>query len=250
MVQVAGRRFGAAAACVLVVGLASSAEAKQLFFADFNGLNGGASKANAFLGPGLAYETAGADLIRSGDFGVTCAGGSGSCVDLESNFGYGRLVSTQAYEAKAGDLVSLSFDLSPNQRVSSQDRFFAGFRFSPSVDLGKMNPDGPWDYGDLDPPLSSAVAVVGDLFGTPGFQRYALSFVAPKDMTVKFRFGGGSSAVNGQQPAPDDMGAIIDNISFDITSAAVVPEPRTWALMILGFGGIGTMLRRRAPALA
>jgi hypothetical protein len=29
-----------------------------------------------------------------------------------------------------------------------------------------------------------------------------------------------------------------------------VPEPSTWALMILGFGGAGAMLRRRKPVLA
>lgn len=31
---------------------------------------------------------------------------------------------------------------------------------------------------------------------------------------------------------------------------AAVPEPATWAMMILGFGGIGSILRRRRPALA
>lgn len=35
----------------------------------------------------------------------------------------------------------------------------------------------------------------------------------------------------------------IDN--FTVGSAAAVPEPATWAMMIVGFGGIGTTLRRR-----
>ncbi|HEV7384510.1 MAG TPA: FxDxF family PEP-CTERM protein [Phenylobacterium sp.] len=39
------------------------------------------------------------------------------------------------------------------------------------------------------------------------------------------------------------------NISF-AKLAAGVPEPGTWALMILGFGSAGAMLRRRRPALA
>ena len=37
---------------------------------------------------------------------------------------------------------------------------------------------------------------------------------------------------------------VIDNITFDVADAAV-PEPATWAMMILGFGGTGAILRRR-----
>ncbi|WP_068879038.1 PEPxxWA-CTERM sorting domain-containing protein [Phenylobacterium sp. CCH12-B4] len=41
----------------------------------------------------------------------------------------------------------------------------------------------------------------------------------------------------------------IDN--FTVGSAAAVPEPVTWAMMIMGFGGIGaTLRRRRTMALA
>jgi hypothetical protein len=35
------------------------------------------------------------------------------------------------------------------------------------------------------------------------------------------------------------------NISLTITQVAAVPEPSTWAMMILGFAGIGFMARRR-----
>jgi hypothetical protein len=34
------------------------------------------------------------------------------------------------------------------------------------------------------------------------------------------------------------------------TAAGVVPEPSTWAMLIIGFGGIGFMARRRALAVA
>jgi len=40
-------------------------------------------------------------------------------------------------------------------------------------------------------------------------------------------------------------------INFTLTArdAAVVPEPAAWSLMILGFGGVGGLLRRRRPTL-
>lgn len=37
---------------------------------------------------------------------------------------------------------------------------------------------------------------------------------------------------------------VIDNITFDVADAPV-PEPATWGMMILGFGGVGAILRRR-----
>jgi len=42
-----------------------------------------------------------------------------------------------------------------------------------------------------------------------------------------------------------------DTIILDFTSAAFVPEPATWAMMLIGFGGVGaTMRSRRKQALA
>jgi len=37
---------------------------------------------------------------------------------------------------------------------------------------------------------------------------------------------------------------IVDNITFN---RAAVPEPGTWAMMLLGFGAIGSAMRRRKP---
>lgn len=57
------------------------------------------------------------------------------------------------------------------------------------------------------------------------------------------------------QWGPSGYNAGLDNISFSYSSlsrssiAAAVPEPTTWALMILGFGAVGASLRRRRPAL-
>ena len=55
---------------------------------------------------------------------------------------------------------------------------------------------------------------------------------------------------------PDGYNVGLDNIAFDARRIATgaVPEPATWAMLICGFGGVGSILRRRRrtslPALA
>ena len=41
---------------------------------------------------------------------------------------------------------------------------------------------------------------------------------------------------------------VASSASFSVLQAAV-PEPATWAMMLIGFGAIGVQLRRRRPAL-
>ena len=46
-------------------------------------------------------------------------------------------------------------------------------------------------------------------------------------------------------------GGVNEGIFLDAVSVAAVPEPATWAMMLLGFAGIGMALRRtRKPSLA
>ena len=48
----------------------------------------------------------------------------------------------------------------------------------------------------------------------------------------------------------DRFGPLLDNVRIGVTA---VPEPGTWAQMILGFGLVGAVLRgarRRRPAVA
>ena len=41
-----------------------------------------------------------------------------------------------------------------------------------------------------------------------------------------------------------------NSFEFDNIAAGAVPEPATWAMLILGFGFVGAALRRRQPGLA
>lgn len=50
----------------------------------------------------------------------------------------------------------------------------------------------------------------------------------------------------------NDVDAIIDNVVFTTSENLVtaVPEPAAWAMMLLGFAGIGMAARKRRPAAA
>ena len=81
------------------------------------------------------------------------------------------------------------------------------------------------------------------------------------DQTVGFNFGpfdtftlaytdAAGNPFTGGGGTPVGLIEVIDNVTFDVADR-VVPEPGSWALMILGFGGVGAALRRRrAFALA
>jgi hypothetical protein len=58
-------------------------------------------------------------------------------------------------------------------------------------------------------------------------------------------FGDGLGAGGtGADPRTDNLGVSITNFTFPGGGNAV-PEPATWAMMIMGFGGIGAVVRRR-----
>jgi PEP-CTERM motif len=96
-------------------------------------------------------------------------------------------------------------------------------------------PGSPGGTGS-DPALTGALG-----YGFFGPDRtYHLSFtVAAAGPSIAFGFFG-----NSDQGYPDE-GFGIDNIKVTGVTAGV-PEPSTWAMMLLGFAGLGFMARRRA----
>jgi hypothetical protein len=60
--------------------------------------------------------------------------------------------------------------------------------------------------------------------------------------------GFSSRAIKNDGPAPTQGTPAFNNGQVSVPLAAGVPEPASWALLIVGFGGVGSLLRRRRVA--
>lgn len=177
------------------------------FVDNFDTENGGASALN-YTGFANFTVVGQVDLVKSGDFGITC---SGLCVDLDGTSGPGGLLSG-LFNYNAGDFITLSFLVGGSQRIANGVDDFSvviltdtGDDFFDSFNLGSGDP----------------------------FQAYSHSFTASGNGALRFAFGTDSA---------DNIGPLIDNISLNI---APVPEPATWAMMVGGLALAGAALRRR-----
>ena len=208
--------------------------AAQVYFNDFDGENGGASAVNYNGFTGLAVTDGTVDLVKNGDFGITCAGNTGSCVDLDgSTNDAGLLMTTGAFAYNAFDLITLTFDFIGNQRGGSSDDGAFGFSF-----------------GGAASGLATFSSTSGALFTFQFDQNNAVIFynviesAFPLDhLTLSVRpTTGGTINAFFQDDGADNIGPIIDNLALSI---GAVPEPASWAMMIGGFGAVGGALRSR-----
>ena len=136
--------------------------------------------------------------------------------------------------------MTFSFDLSGNQRVGGSDDFQAGFTFGSSTFLTSYFVGGA--FGNSTFGINFNVSGLGVAASTSGnaVQTYVFGFTAGQAGTFSARL----SSINSN----DNVGAIADNLNLSSTGA--VPEPATWAMMILGFGAAGSMIRRRRALTA
>lgn len=234
-------RLIAAAASLLVLTWAGGAGAGVLLTDNFDAENGGVGQLNygGFANWNVTDGTV--DLIQHASFGINCFGGGGMCVDLDGSTGNAGIMTTKTgYAFNAGDTLTLSFQARGNDRGGALDTLLAGFTFADPTDLSSFSSGG---FG-----LDSSGALLGlsdfsysdTLASEDDYALYTLGFTAAS-AGVAFAFV--------QAQGGDNIGPILDNVSLATSSpTGAIPEPSTWALMLVGFGSLGAMLRRRRAA--
>ncbi|MBS0502751.1 MAG: PEP-CTERM sorting domain-containing protein [Proteobacteria bacterium] len=227
-------------AAVAVVTIAAPATAGVVYSNNFDGENGGNTALNYNGFNGLTVTNGTVDLVKSGDFGITCAGGSGACVDLDGSTSDAGLVSSNSYAFNAGDRVALSLLFSGNQRnAPPPDTFSMTFNFGGPISgtYGASSSTlGNFNFGSFTNQSSLTVTISNV---APGFSMTDFTFFF--DPT-----NGGSTSFGLQDAGNDNIGIVIDNLSLAV---GAVPEPTTWAMMIAGFGLAGAAMRGRRSTI-
>ena len=203
----------------------TGASANVVFSENFDGENSGAS-ALSFTGFSQFDVTQGeVDIIASGDFTIDCAGGSGSCLDLDGAAGNNPTseIVSAPIELIAGTQYTFSFDFSGGQVLSLIDNpaFGASDTFIASI-------------GDL---VSTTITVMrGD-----AFQTFMTTFVAQATETVSISFL--------TPGASDFIGAKLDNVLLVevplLDDTVTTPLPGALPLLISGLAGLGFASRRK-----
>ena len=192
----------------LVAALAASAPASAAIVFSDNFDSYSPASSVPWSGGGVWTTGNSVDLIKSGEYNLTCADGSGNCVDLSGDHA-GSI--SQSITLAAG-VYTLKFAYTGNQL----DAF-----------------GGPWPQVGFTASVGAFNTHIGPLANNSSvFQTY----------TGNFTTAGGPVTLSFVQDSGGDQyrGSILDNVLI-----TAVPEPSTWAMMIAGFGLIGGAMRRR-----
>lgn len=215
--------------------VASPLSAQTLLQDNFNTENGGNGALNysSFANWTVNGQV---DLVKSGDYGITCFGGTGSCVDLDGSSGPGWLMS-QYFSFSAGQRMKFSVQISGNQRGPLDlDDVELNLMFAAPTTFGNYMGTGGWaaTTGYFGVPTTNVSLAPVAVVGSAGFSLWTFEFDALTSGSVQYTLGTSSA---------DNIGPIADNIMVERTT--ITPEPSTWAMLAFGMGAVGFAARRR-----
>lgn len=211
-----GSKFKALAVLTVGAALLASAPASAAIFLqeNFNSVPQGTNASS--VGSNFQVTSGTVDVIGNGFFDFYP--GNGNYLDLD------------------GSTLQLG-------TISSSGPAFAAGHYSLSFDFGAYTYGGQYGTESLVVSLGDFSVTLPPLVDsslTPGapLQHYVLDITTTIAGNLSFAaYNGGNGGTN--------VGPILDNV----TLASGVPEASTWAMMILGFMGVGFMAyRRKSPA--
>lgn len=199
------------AVAIAAVAFTSAANAAVIFEDNFDAIGApGASILN--WGGNADWSVTGGtvDLVSDPNvWGISCEDGQGKCIDLDGSTGDAGKLRTNNMVWSSGQTFTVEFDLSGNQRTSSDEKV--------KIVVHKDN--------DLVQIIEMASAD-----GDPNWQHFSFSFLGNgENAKLTFRNFGG-----------DNIGAMLDNVRI-----SQVPEPGLLGLFGFGLVGMGAVARRR-----
>lgn len=233
MVHPVNKRLVAATVAALAAAWAGGAGATTVLSDTFDSETA-ALNYNAFANWTVTNGTV--DLISHGGFGINCFGGAGKCVDLDGSTSDAGVMTSGTFAFGAGDVVTLTFQARGNDRGGALDTLTAGFNFLAATN-GISFAGGGFGAGGGAFAGETSLSFSDTLAASDPYAAYTMGFTAASagSLSVFFSAAGG-----------DSVGPILDNVSLDVrTPTGAIPEPSTWAMMLLGFGTLGAALRRR-----
>lgn len=136
--------------------------------------------------------------------------------------------------------------LFPNYSVRPSRAQFGTGSFLPYSLTGYSGFTGPASFGTGNATLASTFSTGDNIRLSGPFIGLDNLYVSGSAFNATSIFAGQTFATLGVTPGEYVFRSSADTITVRIGSmSAAVPEPSTWALMLLGFGAIGVAMRRR-----
>ncbi|MFI4963744.1 MAG: PEPxxWA-CTERM sorting domain-containing protein [Caulobacterales bacterium] len=147
---------------------------------------------------------------------------------------------TFAFDTALGQLTTTDFGTGYSSQSFSGPLLsgtFSGFGITRDL-------SGATSFSITRDPVGLNFAIVGSGYSLhDGWEPFNVTPVTTPSLTTPF-FASGEQFFNGAYNDGTYMGgdSFVQRVSLDV---AAVPEPATWTLLIVGFGGLGAMLRHR-----